>query len=223
MAVDRANDRITLDADFTVTLAIGDRIYRSGDFGIKADSLVAWLPGSAVDDTTNGLFNGVNRDDDPTRKAGVDGVKGTDPNYPYLDHLVQTGAALFTQGQAPNICLMHPTDQAGLAFETESRGARYIKTQATSGSLSFSALQVMTGGGAVPVIADPAVKPDTSFMGKREAVELFSAGGVPRMFRKDGNFYHREETADTLAFYLFGFYNQCLQAPVTWAYTADIV
>jgi len=42
------------------------------------------------------------------------------------------------------------------------------------------------------------------------------------MFKKDGSFYHREEAADTLAFYLFAFYNQCIQAPVTWAYTQDL-
>ena len=217
-AVDRANDTITLDADFTTGFAAADRFYRSGDFGIKADGLVAWLPGSGVGATA---FNGVVRTADPTRLAGVDGVKGTG-TAPYLNSLVLTGAALYEQGQAPDICLLNPVDQANLAHETELRGARYAKVSSTSGSLSFSALEIMTGAGAVPVIADPAVAQDTSFMGKKSAVELFSAGGVPRMFKKDGSFYHREEAADTLAFYLFAFYNQCIQAPVTWAYTSDL-
>lgn len=219
-AVDRANDIITVDADFTNATAAGDRFYRSGDHAAKADSLPTWLPGSGVGATA---FNGVVRTADPTRLAGVDGVKGTDTDRPYLDSLVQTGAALYKEGSTPDICLLNPVDHAGLAFETEKHAARYLKVGATSGSLSFSALEVMTGAGAVPVVAEPALAPDTSLMGEKGAVELFSAGGLPRMFKKDGSFYHREETADTLAFYLFAFYGQCLQAPVTWAYTSDLI
>jgi hypothetical protein len=52
-------------------------------------------------------------------------------------------------------------------------------------------------------------------------MELYSAGGVPRMFNKDGNFYHREETADTLAFYLFGFYGLVVQNPGGNSYVSD--
>lgn len=216
-AVDRAADKIT-HAAWTTANAAGQFIYRSGDFDVKADSLPSWLPGSGVGVA---LFNGIDRTADPTRLAGVDGVKGSGTNA-FLDSLTQTGAALYTQGSTPDICLLNPVDHAALAFETEQRGARYAKVEATSGSLSFSALEIMTGAGAVPIIAEPALVADTSLMGEKGAVELFSAGGLPRMFKKDGNFYHREETADTLAFYLFGFYNQALQAPVTWAYTSDL-
>jgi hypothetical protein len=219
-AVDRANDTITLSADWAGAGAVAnDLVYRSGDFGAKADSLTSWLPGSAV---TSALFNGIDRTADKTRLAGVDGVKGG-AGTPYLSHLVLTGAALYNEGQTPNICLLNPVDHAGLAIETEARGARYAKVDSTSGKISFSALSVMTGAGEVPVVSDPAVKADTSFMGDKDEVELFSAGGVPRMFKADGSFYHREEGADTLAFYLFAFYNQCIQSPVTWAYTPDIV
>jgi len=220
VAVDRINDTVTLDFDFTLPLAIGDRLYREGDYGKKADSLPLWLPGSAV---TNTLFNGIDRTADSTRLAGVDAAHGSsDATAPLLDDLITTGARLYREGSSPDICLLNPVTQGALAFETEKRAARYIKVNATSGSLSFSALEIMTGAGAVPVVADPAVAENACLMGEKGAVELFSAGGLPRMFKKDGSFYHREETADNLAFYLFAFYNQCVQAPVTWAYTADI-
>jgi hypothetical protein len=219
VAVDRANDTITLDADFTSATVNTDYLYRSGDFAAKADSLGAWLPGSGV---SAAAFNGIDRSVDPTRLAGVDGVKGSG-SYPYLSHLVQTGAELYTQGQAPNICLLNPVDFAGLALETESRGARYNKIGATSGTLSFTALEVATGGGIVPIVSDPGVVADHSYMGDRDAVELYSAGGAPRMFDKDGNFYQRTDDADSISFYLFAYYNQIVPAPVAWAYTADIV
>lgn len=220
ISVDRAGDIITYTDFATTATADDDHIYRSGDHEAKANSLPTWLPGSGVGATA---FNGVVRTLDPTRLAGVDGVKGLDSTRPYLDSLVQTGAALYKEGSTPDICLLNPVDHAALAFETEKQAARYVKVGATSGSLSFSALEVMTGAGAVPIVAEPALAPDTSLMGEKGAVELFSAGGLPRMFKKDGSFYHREETADTLAFYLFAFYGQCLQAPVTWAYTSDLV
>jgi hypothetical protein len=89
--------------------------------------------------------------------------------------------------------------------------------------MSYSALSVMTGAGECPVVATPALAEDSIAMGERSAVELFSAGGLPRMFKKDGSFYHREEGADTLAFYLFGYYNQVVQSPIKWAYRTDIV
>ena len=218
-AVDRANDTIDVDADFTNATASGDRFYRSGDHAIKADSLPTWLPGSNVTATS---FNGVVRTVDPTRLAGVDAVVGTSSTRPYTEALIKTGAALYNQGSTPDIALLNPTDVAGLSFELESQATRYMKVGATSGSVGYSALSCMTGAGEVGVVADPALKPQSLAMGARSEFELFSAGGLPRMFNKDGNFYHREEAADTLAFYLFGFYNQCIQAPVTWAYGSDI-
>lgn len=217
--VDRANDTITIDNWTTTDIATGQYLYRSGDFGIKADSVPTWLPGSGVGATS---FNGVVRTLDPTRLAGVDAVVGTSSTRPYTEALIKTGAALYNQGSTPDIALLNPTDVAGLSFELESQATRYMKVGATSGSVGYSALSVMTGAGEVGVVADPALKPQSLAMGARSEFELFSAGGLPRMFNKDGNFYHREEAADTLAFYLFGFYNQCIQAPVTWAYGSDI-
>jgi hypothetical protein len=216
-AVDRATDTITLDSDFTTPLVNTDILYRAGDFDAKADSLGAWLPGSSVGSTS---FNGVDRTDDPTRLAGVDGIKGT--TAPLLTHsLVLTGAELYAQGATPTHALLAPADHALLAFETENRG-RYAKVSSTEGSISFSALEIMTGAGAVPVIAEPAVAADTYFMiDTSSGMELYSAGGVPRMFNKDGNFYHREETADTLAFYLFGFYGLVVQNPGGNSFVTD--
>ena len=216
-SVDRQADSITLTTDFSTGLAIGDRLYRAGDHNAKADSLPTWLPGSSVGAT---LFNGVNRTSDKARLAGLTPTKGGGSN-PYLNALVLCGAELYTEGSSPDICLLNPIDQAKLAEETEGRAARYAKVSSTSGSLSFSALEVMTGAGAVPVVADPGLAEDSILMGEKSAVELFSAGGLPRMFKKDGSFYHREEAADSMSFYLFAYYNQCIQAPVKWAYSAD--
>jgi hypothetical protein len=215
-AVDRQADTIDLDADFTTDpLAAGDRLYRSGDHAAKAASLPLWVPGTSA--TATAWF-GVDRSED-TRLAGITPTKGTG-STPYLNALVLCGAELYREGTSPDIALVNPIDQAKLAEETEQRG-RYAKVSSTSGSISFSALEVMTGSGAVPVIAEPALAEDSLLMGERGAVELFSAGGLPRMFKKDGSFYHREETADNIAFYLFGFYNQVVQAPIKWAYSSD--
>lgn len=215
--VDRANDTIDIDADWTTATVDTHVLYRAGDFDAKADSLGSWLPGSGVGATA---FNGVDRTADPTRLAGVDGVKGT--TAPLLtDSLVQTGAALYAQGGSPTHALISPADHAKLAFETEQRG-RYAKVSSTSGSISFSALEIMTGAGAVPCVAEPAVASDSYYMiDTGSGMELYSAGGVPRMFNKDGNFYHREETADTLAFYLFGFYGLVVQNPGGNSFVTD--
>ena len=219
-AVDRNADTITLDADFTTDILVAtDYIYRSGDFDAKAASLPSWVPGSSATSTAH---FGVDRTTD-TRLAGWDASSGSvHATAPILDDIVQTGAILYKEGSSPDIALLNPVDHAALAFETESRGARYVNLGATSGAMSYSALSVMTGAGECPIVAVPALAEDSFIMGERSAVELFSAGGLPRMFKKDGSFYHREEAADTLAFYLFAYYNQCVQAPAKWAYTSAL-
>jgi len=208
-AVDRNIDQLTISPAWTTTSVATHRIYRSGDFGIKADGLQAWL----VNGTTPGTFNGVDRNEDPSRLAGVDGVTGTTTGSEITESLVLTGAALQAQGGKPNLIILHPTDRATLALETEFRGGRYAKVSSTEGNISFSALSIETGAGEVPVISDPNCQQNVGYMLDTRTNELFSAGGVPRMFGKDGNIYHREENADTLAFYLFGFYNLCIQNP----------
>ena len=214
-AVDRANDIITLAADWVTTGAADeDFIYRAGDFDAKAASLSAWLPGSGVGSDP---FFGVDRTADPTRLAGVDGITGTATDLELTDSLIATGAEVYKEGGSPTLVLLAPADHAKLAFETEQRG-RYAKVSSTSGSISFSALEIQTGAGAVSCVSDPAVVPNSYYMLDLSSIEMFSAGGAPRMFNKDGSFYHREETADTLAFYLFGFYNQLVQNPGSCSY-----
>lgn len=216
-AVDRANDTITLVADWTTGFVATDRIFVSGDLGVKADSLKAWLPGSGV----STALNGVTRTADPTRLAGVDGVKGTLSGLLITDSLVQTGAAIMKEGGKPNLILLAPADFADLALETEARG-RYAKLSATTGSISFSALEIQTGAGAVPCVADPAVTADQGFMLDTRTIELFSAGMLPSMFNRDGNFYHRTESADEISFYLYGFYNQSIQQPGRCSWIQDM-
>lgn len=214
-SVDRAGDTITLAADWATTgAAEDDYIYRGGDFDAKAASLASWLPGSGVSATP---FFGVDRTADPTRLAGVDGITGTATDLELTDSLIATGAEVYKEGGSPTLVLLAPADHAKLAFETEQRG-RYAKVSSTSGSISFSALEIQTGAGAVSCVSDPAVVPNSYYMLDLSSIEMFSAGGAPRMFNKDGSFYHREETADTLAFYLFGFYNQLVQNPGSCSY-----
>jgi len=221
VAVNRNSSPPTVEVltDWTGTTTIAThRLIQSGDNNLKADGLAAWLPGSGVSATP---FNGVVRDVDPTRLAGVDGVKGTTTGLILTDALVQTGAAIMKEGGRPNLALMSPVDYADLSLETEARG-RYAKMGATEGNIMFSALEIQTGAGAVPVVSDPQVLEDTLFLLDTRVIELYSAGALPSMFDRDGNFYHRTETADELNFYLYGFYNMIIQEPGRCSFNQDI-
>jgi hypothetical protein len=212
---------ITFATDFTVIVAAGDVFILAGSTAAvdtRCDGLKAWLPGSAVTATP---FNGVVRTADPARLAGTDGHKGTLSNLLITDALVQTGANLQREGARPNLALLSPKDFADLALETEARG-RYAKVGATKGSISYSALEIQTGAGAVPCVSDRNVSDDTAFMLDTRTIELFSAGELPSMFDRDGNFYHRTETVDEISFYLYGFFNQSIQEPGRNSYIADL-
>ena len=216
--VDRDNDTIDVDADWTSAIAATDKIILSGDANAKANGFKAWLPGSGV---TSAAFNSVDRTVDPARLAGIDGVKGTLSGLLVTDCLVQTCAKIARQGGRPNLALLGSGDFADLALETEARG-RYAKLGATEGNIMFSALEIQTGAGAVPVVADRHTNDDEAFILDTRAIELYSAGPVPSLFNEDGSFYHRTEAADTLEFYLFAFYGLSIQDPGGCSWVQDV-
>ena len=224
-AVDRDNDVVTVAAGWTTDAATTHKIYGDGDFGIKANGFKAWLPtyaglvagGGSVPNT----FLTVDRSKDGSRLAGIAGEAGTTAGLEVTEALVNSAAKGQREGAKLNLALLHPTDRARLALETEQR-ARYAKVYSSEGNISFSALVLETGSGAIPVMSDPAQPLDSSYMVDTREWELFSAGGLPSMFDKDGNFYHREETLDTIAFYLYGFYNKQTQKPGKHVYVSDL-
>jgi hypothetical protein len=158
---------------------------------------------------------------DAQRLAGNDGVTGVLSGLKVTDCLVQTCAKIARQGGKPTIALLGSGDFADLCLETEARG-RYAKLGATSGNVSFSALEIQTGAGAVPVVADRHTADDNAFILDTRAIELYSAGPVPSLFNEDGSFYHRTEAADTLEFYLFAFYGLSIQDPGGCSWVQDV-
>lgn len=219
--VDRDNDVIYFASDFTVATDAtpGDEDYflLEGDSN-KAFGFKAWLPGSAV---TSDLFNGVNRTVDNQRLAGVDGVQGTAPGLLITDSFVQTGAKINKHGGRPNLVLTSPEDFADLALETEDRG-RYVKVGATTGSVSFSALEIMLGSGACPVVPDRHTRSDEAFMLDTSKIELYSTNVLPSIFDLDGNLYHRTEDADEISFYSYGFYGISIPEPGHCSWIQDV-
>jgi hypothetical protein len=218
VGVNRDTDTIELDADWTTTSIATHRLVLEGDQGAKANGFKAWLPGSGVTATA---FNSIDRTVDPQRLAGNDGVKGTLSGLLVTDCLVQTCAKIARQGGKPNLALLGAGDFADLCLETEARG-RYAKLGATEGNISFSALEIQTGAGAVPVVADRHTQDDQAFILDTRAIELYSAGPVPSLFNEDGSFYHRTEAADTLEFYLFAFYGLSIQDPGGCSWVQDV-
>ena len=223
--VQRDVDKVTISSAFTVAAASTHLIYASGDFGIKANGLRAWLPTGAGIVAGGGsapnTFLTVPRDVDTTRLAGVAGVAGTTAGLEVTEALVNSAAVGQREGAKPNLYMLNPLDRARLALETEQRG-RYAKISATSGNISFSALVIETGSGAIPVVSDPAQPIDTAYGVDTREFELYSAGELPSMFDADGNFYHRYETLDALQFYLFGFYGCQTQKPGAHIYIPDL-
>lgn len=218
-AVDYANDVITVDADWSGTATVsGHKLVLSGDQNAKAKGLKAWLPGSGVGATA---FNGIDRTANPTRLAGVDGVKGTLSGMLITDSLVQTTAQIIRQGGRPNLAMVSAGDWADLALETEARG-RYAKVDATEGSVSFSGIEVATGAGSVPVVADRHTQDDQAFVLDTRKIEVYSTNALPSLFNRDGSFYHRELTADEISFYLYGFYGLSIQEPGRCSWIQDL-
>jgi hypothetical protein len=217
-AVDRDQDTITVDADWTTATASGHKFVLEGDQNAKAYGLKAWLPGPTVGATA---FNGVDRSVDPARLAGVKGIKGTASGLLITDSLVQTCAKINKNGGRPNLILISPEDYADLCLETEDR-ARYAKVSATEGSISFSGLEVATAVGAVPVVGDRHTQSDQGFVLDTRVVELYSTNMVPSIWKRDGSFYNRVDSADEISFYLYAFYGLAVPEPGRCSWIRDM-
>jgi hypothetical protein len=151
----------------------------------------------------------------------VDGVKGTLSGLLITDALVQTTAQIIRQGGRPNMAFVSAGDWADLALETEARG-RYAKIDATEGTVSFSGIEVATGAGSVPVVADRHTQDDQAFVLDTRKIEVYSTNALPSLFNRDGSFYHRELTADEISFYLYGFYGLSIQEPGRCSWIQDL-
>jgi hypothetical protein len=223
-AVDRENDKVYIASDFTVATAAGDYLLLEGD-STKAYGLKSWLPGPdgivAGGGTAPNTLNAIDRSADPVRLAGNKGVKGTASGLLITDSLVQTCAKINKNGGRPNLILISPEDYADLCLETEDR-ARYAKVSATEGSISFSALEVATAVGAVPVVGDRHTESDQGFVLDTRVVELYSTNTVPSIWKRDGSFYNRVDSADEISFYLYAFYGLALPEPGRCAWIQDM-
>lgn len=197
--VDRNSGKITVDAIGSLTATDNDYLIRKGcavnggsDL-LKIDGLTGWLVDPST--VTSTPFNGINRTLDPQRLGGCF-MDASAESFNIKQALIHMGARVQLQGGRPKIVIVNPIKLAELEVLLDDAGARYHQVTANEAQISFTGINLNTGGGAVSVVADPACPYSKGFMLDPETWVVHTAGGLPEVLDEDGKMIDRSATAD---------------------------
>lgn len=172
------------------SIATGDYVFISGDYGLKIKGLRAWIPDDAPSNTP---FFGVDRSVD-TRLGGT---RADYSNIPIEEALIDGSKLLNSYGASPKHTFMNYENLANL---TKALGSKVQYIDVSVAGIGFRGIQVNTGRGIMNVFGDQNCPSDRMFMLQLDTWCLYSLGKVPRIFNADGQAILRVTDSDSLEF-----------------------
>lgn len=214
-AVDRKNGYIDTDTDYSTqvpTIANGMSIFKEGTHGNSIAGVLSWVPPT---DTPGSLF-GLNRNEDPTRLAGI---KYSASNQDIESAVIDAQARAFeNNADELDILYMGPRRYATLLKSLQGK-VTYDTVKGKSAKVSFEAVRI----GNAKVVRDPFCPDAYGLLTKSSGVWKIGAtsAGVPHFDSKDGNKLSREPTSDAHEFRLKGYFQLECHKPlnnvlITW-------
>lgn len=194
LSIDRdAGTLTTTEAAWNTTVAFiaGSYLFRSGDFGLAAKGLLAWLPTTAP--TAGDSFFGQDRSFDAVRLAGVRFAATAGASKE--DTLIDCSARLGRERAKPDAVYMNNLDRADIVKNLMGK-AIFEMTTATDGVIGYKALVLEGDKGPLKIFADPNCPKGKFFMLQEDTWEIRSIKGVPHFIDEDGNKFLREAASD---------------------------
>jgi hypothetical protein len=162
------------------TLAVGDYLFRDGDYGSKLQGFAAWLPGKSL---TSTAFNGLDRTVAPQFLAGwgFDGSR-LSPEEAIQGAVTQMAPLGVAGGQ--KVVFMSYIDQQNLVrslnskvIYTEFKGPRDV---------FFEGIKIRAGNGYVDVYVDQFCPVGVAYLLDLKSWKLHTVGAAPRFLGEDG-------------------------------------
>ena len=209
--INRRLGTMTLDAVLDAgvpTVADGDYISVSGDYGKAGMGLAGYIPVTEPGAGDN-LF-GMDRSDDPTRKAGVRlDVRG----WSYQDAITELLNEVSTEGGDPGVVYTNPIDWVGFERELGSKVTNMYTDIAGTGKVGFKGIKVHTQDAEAMVMADINCPQGLAYALQEDTFELLSIGETPEMWDEDGLVALRASNSNDLDIQAFSYYELACDAP----------
>ena len=197
--IDGESGILTFSANVSViwpTLAVGNYLYRQGDYNSVISGIPAWVPIVAP---TSTLFFSMNRSIYPQRLGGWRvHCQGLSPRAAAM----KTAKVLRENGGKPTHYFLSPNDFYNLQLELQSAGTlQMIKEPgaAINGHTfgePFEGLQFMGPGGMIKAFFDINVPDNYAWMLDMRPIALGTMGDAPYFVMDDGSRILRETDAD---------------------------
>jgi hypothetical protein len=194
------------------SIAVNDYLFASGDYGVGAAGLAAWIPSSAPGATA---FFGVDRSVSPTRLGGIrpstSVLTGT-----ISERLRRSAAVCKRHGATPTLIVMNPMDVADLDIELGDK-VRYMEVESPESNpvqIGFEAIAFATPIGKLPVVGDPYCQPGVAWMLDAESWCTDSMGQLIQIVDEDTKSKMlRQSAADGFEIRIASYYNHFTNAP----------
>ncbi len=212
LALDRDLGTLTtVEAAWNTTVAFvagTSFLFRSGDFGLAAKGLLAWLPTTAP--TAGQAFFGQDRSFDATRLSGVRFAATAGASKE--DTLIDCSARLGRERAKPDAVYLNNLDRADIVKNLMGK-AVFEMTTATDGIIGYKALILEGDKGPLKIFADPNCPKGKFFMLQEDTWEIRSIKGIPHFIDEDGNKFLREAAADGYEWRMRALWQPCCDAP----------
>lgn len=185
---------ITLSANLsTVTdIAVGDFIFRQGDYANAMTGVPGWNPTTAP--SASESFMGVDRTVGDTQRM-IGHIQAVGASTTYEQKLVRAAMAGKTLGVDDiTTCWVNPIDFGEIALEVGAAKQSMV-TDKTYG-ISFETIRINGPDGMIEVIADSDCPRGYYWMNNPSYWELFSLGDFPMELTDNGRWLMYKEAAD---------------------------
>lgn len=211
LSVQRQAGTVTFTANINTvgTAAVGDYLFKNGDFGKGLIGFFDWCP---IDRSGLGTpFFSVTRSDDPDRLAGVyyDGR-----GEPLFETLINVVNMLGNHGVTPDFVMMNPRTAGELYLAAQ--GKTIIENTSVPSSrtqtVGYNTFKIVAGDQMVTVRKSWAAPTKAMMVGVWSTWKLRSLGDMPKFLNRTG-LLHQMENADTYQARVGGYGNLFCCAP----------
>jgi hypothetical protein len=207
--INRATGVLTLTTGDISGLAVGDYLFREGDFFGDTGTVV--IKGvqcfTTVSDSPMALWGiaAATRATDPQRYAGcrVDPTLLMGKSFEERIRILMSQMTGRFKAKAPTHGFMHPEDFETLVTLMQSKGIRALEDSTTK--FGYTKIDVMTGAGNLPIYCDRHCPKGTFFAFRMDDWWISSMGELLHPQTSDGNQILRRATATDLEYRLISY------------------
>lgn len=194
-SIDREAGSFTFDGTIT-GITTGDHLFVQGDFGAKFTGLDSYCPETAP---TSTALHGLDRSAESERLGGIRYDASSDTTRQALVNMA-VRYRRWNKGIQANLAVCSPVVYGALDIAMEG-DKRVVELESPNGQIGYSAIELNTPAGKVPVIEDASCQSGTLWMLNTECFTAeFVKGEMVRVLSEDGLRVQREASNDGYEF-----------------------